>query len=566
MELIDSGPTKMIGVVADLAQHDLVREFFELFKTPWEFYRADRRYEVLLCTEDCDFSKSASLVVLYASKKIGSDRGRIGHERKRRTDSRILTYKGNRIPIYGDAITFPAEESSFLADEASRESAAFVERFGEETLVRIGYDLFSEIRFLLAVGQPANNADLPALDLHIAVLRDLISGGGISFIEIPPVPEGHKFIVCLTHDVDHPSIRQHKWDHTMFGFLYRALFGSVVKLVQGKISFRDLNKNWWTVLKLPLIHLGFAKDIWRDFDNQYLEIENGLSSTFFFIPFKNSAGKAFGAPPNKLRAAQYGAADLADTVQKLTKAGCEVGLHGLDAWSDSSQASVELGEIRRMTGSSNIGVRMHWLYYDEQSPGILDEAEASYDSTVGYNQTVGYRAGTTQVYKPLNAAHLLELPMHVMDTALFYAAYMALSPEQARRLVGRLVDNAVQFGGCLTINWHDRSLAPERLWDASYRDLLRDLKSRGAWFATAGQAVSWFRMRRSAAFETDSGDSGTVHAKLTTHRGDNLPDLKIRVHHGQGTSTVGASESGYGDAVLSQHEPVGPQISCGAGR
>ena len=29
----------MIGVIADPAEADVVREFFELFKTPWEFYR-----------------------------------------------------------------------------------------------------------------------------------------------------------------------------------------------------------------------------------------------------------------------------------------------------------------------------------------------------------------------------------------------------------------------------------------------------------------------------------------------------------------------------------------------
>ena len=33
----------MIGVIADSAEQDVVREFFELFKTPWEFYRKDRR-------------------------------------------------------------------------------------------------------------------------------------------------------------------------------------------------------------------------------------------------------------------------------------------------------------------------------------------------------------------------------------------------------------------------------------------------------------------------------------------------------------------------------------------
>ena len=31
----------MIGVIANPADHDVVCEFFELFKTPWEFYRGE---------------------------------------------------------------------------------------------------------------------------------------------------------------------------------------------------------------------------------------------------------------------------------------------------------------------------------------------------------------------------------------------------------------------------------------------------------------------------------------------------------------------------------------------
>ena len=42
------GISAMLGVVADSAEQHVVQEFFELFKTPWEFYRADRQYEVLL--------------------------------------------------------------------------------------------------------------------------------------------------------------------------------------------------------------------------------------------------------------------------------------------------------------------------------------------------------------------------------------------------------------------------------------------------------------------------------------------------------------------------------------
>jgi hypothetical protein len=130
-----------------------------------------------------------------------------------------------------------------------------------------------------------------------------------------------------------------------------------------------------------------------------------------------------------------------------------------------------------------------------------------------------------------------------MDTALFYPAYLDLSPRQARILVGRMVENAVRFGGCLTINWHDRSIAPERLWGTCYRDLVQDLKSRGAWFSTAGQAVSWFRKRRSVVFETDGIEPDAVRARGAADHGDNLPGMRLRVHKAQESSEIGAHGS-----------------------
>jgi len=211
-------------------------------------------------------------------------------------------------------------------------------------------------------------------------------------------------------------------------------------------------------------------------------------------------------------------------------AGCEVGLHGINAWLDSAQGRDELKEIRDITGESKIGVRMHWLYYAEKSAQTLEAAGAAYDSTSGYNETVGYRTGTTQVYKPLEAREFLELPMHVMDTALFYPGYLDLSRPEAKVLVGKIVDNAVQFGGAVTINWHDRSLAPERLWGEVYRGLIHEMKGRDAWFATAGQVVAWFRKRRAAGFDTDSNHTGLVRVKIRAGSDDGLPGLRLRVH------------------------------------
>jgi len=520
----------MIGIIADPAEHDVAREFFELFKTPWEFFREDRKYDVLLCAGNHPFSTSARLVVVYAGKKIELDETQHTTMGSQRKTPCALDYEKKAISVYGESVSFVGTENCLLEDVVTKECIAFLHDATDQVWARIGIDLFKEIRTLLSEGQPAVNSASPTLDLHISFLRNLITGSGVELVEIPPVPEGYRFIACLTHDVDHPSIKAHKWDHTIFGFLYRATIGSLLKLIHGQYSLSDLVENWKAAFKLPFVYLGLAKDFWRDFADRYLQLGQGLPSTFFVIPFKNRPGKTADGSAPSFRGAGYGAQDIADIIRKLVSAGQEVCLHGIDAWIDSANGRRELQEIRGLTGTGDSGVRMHWLYYDQNSSVVLENAGASYDSTIGYNQTVGYRAGTTQVYKPLAANQLLELPLHVMDTALFYPGYLNLSRQQAGTLCAKLMDNAVQFGGAFTVNWHDRSLAPERLWGGSYADLIQGLKDRGAWFATAGQAVAWFRKRRSAEFVTDPADPVAVSAKVAPSFGNGLPGLRLRIH------------------------------------
>jgi hypothetical protein len=520
----------MIGVIADSADDAVIREFFELFKTPWEFYSPHRKYEVVLCEGTSRTIENAKVVLHYSGKAIERDDQGDAHIFRNQNGFRVYLYCGNRIPIYGDATTFFTCTRTFLIDEDSEQCAAYLDNSRGPTAVRIGYDLFHEVRTLLTVGQPPVNAAIPTLDLHITLLRDIITGCGISLVEIPPIPVGYSCIACLTHDVDHPSIRQHRWDRTMLGFLYRAIVGSLPNLVRGRISASNFLANWAAVLKLPFVYLGLAKDFWREFDDSYLKLESGLHSTFFVIPFNGRPGKTIDGPGPQIRGAAYRAQDIAESIRKLEEANCEIGLHGIDAWIDCDKGREELDEIRHLTKSSDIGVRMHWLYYDNNSAALLEAADAAYDSTVGYNETVGYRAGTTQVYKPLQVSRLLELPLHVMDTALFFSSYLNLSPRRARVVLRQMVDNAIHFGGTLTTNWHDRSLAPERLWGECYRELIEDLKKRGAWFATAAQAINWFRKRRAVVFETGFIESGEAHPKIAVEPDYDLPGMRLRIH------------------------------------
>jgi hypothetical protein len=435
------------------------------------------------------------------------------------------------MPIYGSRLLFDSPCNEVLVDEGTNSPAAVAVASDAQVAVRLGFDLFAEVRHLLTQGQPVEFASIPTLELHVSLLRELIVSQGLALVEILPVPAGHRFIVCLTHDVDHPYVRYHKCDHTIFGFLYRALVGSVINFCRGRRSLRQVAVNWKAALSLPLVFAGLAKDFWNQLD-RYMELERELASTFFVIPTKGEAGVDPHGRIRAKRASRYGSADIADDLKRLLSANREIGVHGIDAWRDIAKARDERKGIQEITGADDIGVRMHWLYFNSLAPLTLDKAGFSYDSTVGYNETIGYRAGTAQVFKHPNVNHLLELPLHIMDTALFYPSYMNLSDEQAVAAMLPLIENATKFGGVLTINWHDRSLGPERLWGDAYVSLLRDLRTRTPWFATAGQAVSWFRKRRATSFAPVTQDGASIRVQPATDpTAVDLPPLTVRVYN-----------------------------------
>lgn len=520
----------MIGVIANGIEQSTVAEFFELFKTPWEFWHPGTRYDVLLCSNSPVPENDASLLLLYGSQRQAFEQGR-GIETRSICGPGFVTFRGRRMPIYGNCLLFDVSGDKVLLHDETGSATAVSTASGHQAIVRLGYDLFEELYHLLTQGQPAGLASVPTLELHISLLRELILGQDVPLVEIPPVPAGYRFIVCLTHDIDHPRARYHKFDHTMFGFLYRAVIGSVIQFCRARRSLRQVAANWKAALSLPLVFAGIVKDFWNQLD-RYLELERDLASTFFVIPTKGSAGVDPQGRTNPRRAPRYAVADIADDVKKLLRANREIAVHGIDAWRDCAKGREEREQIQEITGTAETGVRMHWLYFDSEAALTLEKAGFSYDSTVGYNETIGYRAGTTQVFKHPNVNRLLEVPLHIMDTALFYPSYMNLSNDEARAAILPLIENLTKFGGVLTINWHDRSLGPERLWDDAYITLLHDLRAMTPWFATAAKAVSWFRKRRAVSFVTITQDDGRVRLQTAMDSGAaNLPPLTLRVYN-----------------------------------
>src|SRR5208283_28686 len=102
----------MIGVVANPSDCAVIREFFELFKTPWEFYELGRNYDALLCVGNQEYnSRDAKIVLLYSSSDLLSDADNqiviAG-----RYEGRLLSFQKTKLPVYGQCLVFANEQST----------------------------------------------------------------------------------------------------------------------------------------------------------------------------------------------------------------------------------------------------------------------------------------------------------------------------------------------------------------------------------------------------------------------------------------------------------------------
>jgi len=512
----------VIGIIASDRQARAVEEFFELFKTPWEFHRPGTAYDVVVCTTADVPAVDARLLVVSGAARTSLDAREGLVEHRRWHGDGILEHRGHRVPVYGDLLTFAPRDGTTPCVVAAAGGVAGVRvRTTGGTVVRLGYDLFDELARLFRDGQPVAHAGTPTLDIHVATLRDLILAEGIGLVEIPATPAGWSLIACLTHDIDFASLRQHRLDHTMWGFLYRATVGATRRFVRGRLTRSQLFQSWRAAASLPFVHLGWARDFWEPFA-WYLAVERGLPSTYFLIPFKGRAGDRVDARHAARRAAAYDLSDLAPSTPKLRDAGCELGVHGIDAWHDAGMGRDERRRLSDLTGEPTIGIRMHWLLRDEHTVRALEAAGYDYDASLGYNETLGYRSGTAQVFKPLEAQALLEIPLHIQDGALFFPHNLDLGADEAWTRCAAHLEHARTAGGVVTVLWHDRSHAPERFWGGFYVRLVEALRGCQAWFGTASQVVAWFRQRREIRFERG----------LLRYEGDEIwPAVTIRIHH-----------------------------------
>jgi Family of unknown function (DUF7033) len=150
-----------------------------------------------------------------------------------------------------------------------------------------------------------------------------------------------------------------------------------------------------------------------------------------------------------------------EVVQWLDDHGVETGVHpSYVSYLAPEQLLEEVQILQEVLGNKPLGGRQHYLRWCPETWRHWETCGLAYDSTVGFADRVGFRAGTCLPYHPwllrLNReAHLAEIPLIVMDKTLI--RYMGLTPQKSLETVRGCVTRCRAVGGVFTLLWHNTS-------------------------------------------------------------------------------------------------------------
>jgi peptidoglycan/xylan/chitin deacetylase (PgdA/CDA1 family) len=294
----------------------------------------------------------------------------------------------------------------------------------------------------------------------------------------PPSYRGARFAVALTHDVDVP------WRWTRIG-----VRGAAARL-KGHALARRVEPALHEargLARVPLHKLRGTDPNWRFAEIAAEENAHDARSTFFLMA--GHGHRADGAAPETYDRLRQ------QLVETLLETGSEVGLHG------SYLAAEDLGRLARerlllaQLDGPLIGHRYHYLRVDpHRNLAPLAGIGFRYDTTLGFPDTLGFRAGIAHPFRPWDFARdrpadLVEVPLAVMDATLAEERYAGLSAANAKPRVLSLLDWAAEHGGAFSILWHpERFDGPSaRGWDRLYFELIDAVRERGGICLSAGE-------------------------------------------------------------------------------
>ena len=322
--------------------------------------------------------------------------------------------------------------------------------------------------------------------------EDYIANGG----QKPTWPDGKPFAVCLTHDVDLVSLYS----------LRQSLRSRKAQLLNSSGAFQKVRSLAGLGIDLARsgIHSGKRDPLhcyerWLKAEKQY-----NAHSTFFFWPGFSAVTKYYHSD------CVYELTDsvifdnqrcsVAEMMREIDRQGWEIGLHpSWYSFDDVNELKRQKEALEKALGHEVVSIRQHCLHYDIRvTPAVHAVAGFKYDSTLGFNDNVGFRFGTSYPWhlydlKAEKQLPIMEIPLIIQDGAMLNPAKgMRLDKDTAFQYIKQITEAVEKVGGVLTLLWHPNYIIKPDWWDLCLMTL-DYLKKKNAWFGAVrevgGEAV-----------------------------------------------------------------------------
>jgi hypothetical protein len=276
-----------------------------------------------------------------------------------------------------------------------------------------------------------------------------------------------KLNIELSHDIDYiKKTWQLRVKQTAFNFfnVLRSIKNPIqaLKLARKTLIFLFSSPSYWCF------------DYWRNIEKKY----NKRSVFYTYVNLPKSNLKNWLIDPSyEIK----GNTAFQLKLKQLVNEGFEIGLHGsYGSATEEPLLKKEKEVLEEIMGIDVTKVRQHWLKYEEKKTPYLHNQHFKYDSSLGWNDRMGFRSGTASQYRPYNHEaqkpfNFLVTPQVVMDSHLFdYGLNRAeFHMQKALSILTEVKKIKSPF---VSFSWHQRGASKDYEWHHVYEELLKEIE------------------------------------------------------------------------------------------
>ena len=272
------------------------------------------------------------------------------------------------------------------------------------------------------------------------------------------------FRVLATHDID--SGIPVKGGAEYFEYGLRSLYRETFRERRLKAGLTDCLQ--WSAVGLGIRSYGKPFREIVETDRKY-----GFTSHFFMMANgthpKDSQSNIFSPYSRKI-------------ISDIVSEGGRIGLHlGIDSHAAIGQFRQEWDNIRAVVPNMLSAARSHYLVFNvPETWELLSQVGCRVDSTCGFSERMGFRAGTSHPFRPFDVSKrcirpIWEYSLVLMDKNLFIMSVRSDSERMGK--AQQVIDKVIACGGCFVINWHNMYFFSD--YQRMYTDILAYVAGRG---------------------------------------------------------------------------------------